>query len=485
MSRKVAIVGMGAVTPLGNSVDEFWENIVNGKSGVRNIKGWDTSKSKVKIAGTVENFSLDDYFLERNVFSRASQFALHAAREALTDANLLDHDYSVKSDSTRTMSIMGTWAGSTFENDVHAMDFIVPQIFDEIFKKYDSVNTERSQVAIMNNILLPLIDVYARYLPEVYISAMDNIKSQRKNKDKIKEIKKLASEIEKLTYNDYLQNKYLVRDITNDRIASIISSKFNIMGETQQVGNACASGITAIGEAYRRIKHGYGDVAICGASDAANFPYMIALFSKLGWLSNKFNHEPENASRPFDMNPDNFVQAEGSGVLILEELEHAKARGADIKGMVKGYSITMNPDARGEFTSSGYYRALENVMNESGLSPEDITYSSSCAVAFHQEDYFELVALDQLFDGQMPYVSSIKSFIGHPYAAAGPIQAIANIKSIEEGIILPTRNLERPHDKYSHCLVTEVKKGIEIKNTLASGHGLGNHCSEMIIGKDE
>lgn len=472
--REVAIVGMGAVTPIGYNVNDFWQGLKDNKCGVQEVPEL-KDRSKVKIAGSINGFELEHPYLKNRAFSRCSRLLLGASYEALQDAELIDFDLSLTADPRRVMTVIGTWAGPTFEHDAYSRDFVVPQVVDELLSQYVSQKREQDR-EVLDKLLSPVLKTFASHLPRS--DNLENILSCDSFSERDKAVFGLHDEMQSCSYEDYIKRKELVWEITPDRIASIISHTYNVMGETQQVGNACASGITAIGEAYWKIRSGRGDIAIAGGADSANYPYMVALFSKMDWLKNC--DTPEAACKPLNSTSDYFVQAEGAGILVLEELEHAVRRGANIRGVIKGYAATMNPDVRGELTGDGYYRALRTALELAKISTQEVQYVNSCSVGFWEADQAEILALKRVFGERMPYVSSVKGHLGHPYAAAGPIQAITGLKSMETGILVPTRNLDESTAKY---LFTDKKEGVRIDNVVASGHGCGNHCAELVIGK--
>ncbi|HIH37631.1 TPA: hypothetical protein HA245_01715 [Candidatus Woesearchaeota archaeon] len=482
-NHEVAVVGLGSVTPIGIGTGDYWEGLLAGKSGVREVSFPNAHRLKSRVAGIVDGFSLDDLFLDQLSHSRCSKFLLRAVKEALLDASLLDGDNSLLTDTRRVMASFGTWAGSTFENDGYYSHFLFPQYLHVSLESYLKVEDADARQILFEHQVLPLLDFGRDILPQHLVEYADALKNGISPQERDLLLERLFAEESSMTLDAFLGKDGLIWDITPDRLSTIVARAFGIRGGVQVVGNACASGISAIGEAFHLIKSGRADVVVAGGADAANYPYMMALFDQINWLSCSYNHEPHRASRPFDECSDNFVQAEGSGVLILENLDHAVKRGASIRGIVKGYGLTTNPDRRGEVTSDGYIRALQMCLADTNVGTHEVGYISSCAVAFKDADYFELYALRQVFGDHIPKVSSIKSYMGHPYAAAGALQAIANIRSMETGTLIPTLNLESPRDEFAPYLLREIQQGVDVQHTIASGHGCGNHCAELLMSK--
>ena len=269
--------------------------------------------------------------------------------------------------------------------------------------------------------------------------------------------------------------------------AGNVAIKFGAKGICENIVTACATGTNCIGEAFRAIKHGYNDVILAGGTEASITGIGVAGFTNLTALST--NSEPSKASRPFDKNRDGFVMGEGSGVLVLEELEHALKRGAKIYGEVVGYGA--NCDAY-HITSpcpdgSGAAKAMKLAMAEAGITPEEVGYVNAHGTSTHANDSGETMAIKiALGDcAKTTAVSSTKSMTGHLLGAAGAIEAIACVKALEEGFIPPTINYETPDEECDLDYVPNTGRKADIKYALSNSLGFGGHNGVLCFKKWE
>jgi 3-oxoacyl-[acyl-carrier-protein] synthase II len=269
--------------------------------------------------------------------------------------------------------------------------------------------------------------------------------------------------------------------------AGNVAIKFGAKGVCENIVTACATGTNCIGEAFRSIKHGYSDVILAGGAEASISPIGVAGFTNLTALST--NPEPEKASRPFDKNRDGFVMGDGSGVVVLEELEHALKRGAKIYAEVVGYGA--NCDAY-HITSpcpdgSGAAKAMQLAMAEAGIKAEDVGYINAHGTSTHANDSGETAAIKLAFgeNAKNVAVSSTKSMTGHLLGAAGAIEAIACVKALEEGFIPPTINYETPDEECDLDYVPNVGRKADIKYALSNSLGFGGHNGVLCFKKWE
>jgi 3-oxoacyl-[acyl-carrier-protein] synthase II len=273
-------------------------------------------------------------------------------------------------------------------------------------------------------------------------------------------------------------------------IPNMASGQVSIMlgakGPNSSPISACATGSNAIGDAFKLIQRGAADVMIAGGSEAAIIDLAIAGFSNAKALSER-NEEPERASRPFDRDRDGFVMAEGAGVLVLESLEHAKARGATIYAEVIGYGMSGDayhitaPDPVG----NGGFRAMREALADAGISPDDVDYINAHGTSTDMGDKLETLAIKNLF-GEHAYklaVSSIKSMIGHMLGAAGAVEAIATVKTLQEGIIPPTINYETPDPDCDLDYVPNTARRQDVKIALSNSFGFGGHNAVIALKK--
>ncbi|MCR5289035.1 MAG: beta-ketoacyl-ACP synthase II [Treponema sp.] len=410
--RRVVVTGLGVISPVGNSVDEAWESIKNGKSGIGPITLFDASNQQSQVAGEVKNFDITKYGIEHRAtrkMARFTQFLLAASAQAVSDAGYTKE------------SLQKEKAGLMIGNCIGGLD-----VLEESFKKYCASGPSR---------------------------------------------------IPPLTAPMF---------ITNEAAANV-SMFFGLNGLSWTLGTACASGTDALGAGLDLIRSGRLDVCIAGGTEALVNGFGIGVFSALQALSTHYNNTPQKASRPFDKDRDGFVLAEGSAVLILEELEHAKARGAHIYAELAGFGASCDahhitaPIADGSIAAN----AVAGALADAGLKPEDIQYYNAHGTSTHANDESETKMLKKVF-GDHAYkmkVSSTKSMTGHLVGAAGAIEAIFTIKAIQDGFFPPTINLDNP-DVEAGCDLDYVpNKGVSgtINAAASASLGFGGHNGCIVI----
>ena len=411
MKRRVVVTGLGAVTPIGNTVEEFWNGIREGKVGIRPITKFDASDFKVQIAAEVKGFVAK----ERMDFKAAkrmepfSQYAVAAAKEAFEDAGI----DMTKEDPYRCGVIVGSGIGS----------------LQCVETNYEKILTKGPNK--VNPLMVPLM-----------ISNM---------------------------------------------AAGNISIQLGLKGKCTNVVTACATGTHSIGDAFRAIQYDDADVMVAGGTEASVCPTGIAGFTALTALST--TNDPEHASRPFDKDRDGFVLGEGSGVVVLEELEHAKARGAKIYAEVVGYGATgdayhiTSPAEDG----AGAAKAMELAMEEAGVKPEEVDYVNAHGTGTHHNDLFETRAIHRAFGDAASHlkVSSTKSMIGHLLGAAGAVELITCVKSIEEGYIHPTVGTTEPDEECDLDYVINGPVQQDVNVAISNSLGFGGHNATLLVKKYE
>ena len=407
-ARRVVITGMGAITPLGNSVEEFWQGCLEGRSGICYTTAFDASPYPARISGEVKDFDPKDYMEARDArrMARFSQFAVAATRQALEDAGLeLD-----KEDRTRLGVILGNGIGafSNIEEAVHAIRDKGGMRIDPFF--------------------IP------KMLPNM--------------------------------------------------AAGQLSMVFGIKGYSNTVITACAAGTQALGEAMDLIRWGRADVMLCGGTEAPLCEVGLCGFAVMRALSTR-NDPPEKASRPYDATRDGFVAAEGAAIFVLESLEHALSRGAAICAELVGYGACNDayhlvaPCADGE----GAARAMSWALEDAGVAPEEVDYINAHGTATPLNDLAETVAIKKDF-GELAYripISSTKSMIGHAFGAAGAIEALACVKSIETGWIHPTINLEQPDPQCDLDYVPNLARQVDVRVVLKNSFGFGGQNACLVF----
>jgi 3-oxoacyl-[acyl-carrier-protein] synthase II len=418
--KKVVVTGMGLVSPIGKSVEEFCESLKAGKSGIGPITQFDTTGFDVTIAGEIKDFDPGVWMdkKEARKMARFTQLAVAAAAQALTDAGLMgeatpEGKRPVKSNPDRTGVVMGNGIGG-FE------------IVTESYKKLFDSGPKR---------MLPLT----------------------------------------------------VPMMIPNEAAGNISMMFGTRGPAFTQVTACASGTDALGQALDVIRAGRCDVVIAGGTESTIVPFAVGGFQMLKALSTKRCNEPTKASRPFDADRDGFVIAEGSGVLILESEEHAKARGAKILAELAGYGASADayhitaPDPTG---TSGA-NAVKLAIADAGLKPEDIQYYNAHGTSTEINDPTETKMLKMVF-GDHAYkmkVSSTKSMHGHCIAGGGGIEAIACILAIRDGFYPPTINLDNPDPECDLDYVANKAQYGEINAAASGSLGFGGHNGVVVFKK--
>jgi 3-oxoacyl-[acyl-carrier-protein] synthase II len=410
VKRRVVVTGLGAITPIGNSVESFWEGVKKEETGFAPITYFDTTDYKVKLAAEVKNFDAGEYMDKKAArrMEQFCQFAVAASKQALDDSGL----DMANEDPYRVGCAIGSGIGS-----LQAMEREHSRLLEK----------GPSKVGPM---LVPLM-----------ISNM---------------------------------------------AAGNVSIAFNLKGKSINVVTACATGTNSIGEAYRTIQYGDADVMVAGGTESSITPIGIAGFSSLTALSTC--DDPKRCSIPFDKDRSGFVMGEGAGVVILEELEHAKKRGAKIYAEVVGYGCTSDafhitsPAEDG----SGAANAMLNAVKDAEIDKNDITYINAHGTSTHHNDLFETRAIKLAFGDHAKdiKINSTKSMVGHLLGAAGAIEFITCVKEIEEGFIHKTVGLNECEEDMDLDYCKESSQ-CDVKYALSNSLGFGGHNASILIKKWE
>lgn len=409
--KRVVITGMGAVTPLGNDVETFWNNILKGESGADTITHFNPEKFKVQFAAEVKNFSPEKY-LDRNEIKRSdlfTQYAIYAAAQAMEDSGLNFKDF----DPFDIGVIWGTGQGGmeTFENEV--TDYVSG-------------------------------DGTPRFSP------------------------------------------FFVPKLIANMASGMISMKYGLRGINYTTVSACATSNTAFMDAFNYIRWGKAKVIVSGGSEAPITPASLGGFSSMKAMSTR-NDNPKAASRPYDVERDGFIMGEGAGALILEEYEHAKARGARIYAELIGAAMTADayhmtaPHPEG----IGAAKSMELALEDANISPDQVDYLNPHATSTPLGDLAELNAITKVFKGSPNLdISATKSMTGHLLGAAGAVEAIICIKAIQENIIPATINVSKLDENIPQGIniITENKEK-PINIAMSNAFGFGGHNSTVIFKK--
>ena len=409
--KRVVVTGMGAITPIGNSVEEFWSGVKEQKIGFAPITYFDATEYKAHLAAEVKGFNAKDYMAPKAArrMELFSQYAVAATKEAIEDAGL---DLE-KEDTTRIGVSVGSGVGS-----------------------------------------LQMIETTTRTL-------------DKKGPNRVKPL--------------------AVPMMISNMAAGNVSIAFGLRGKSINVVTACATGTQSIGEAYRSIQVGEADVMVAGGTEAAVSEVAVGGFAALTALSG--SDDPKRASIPFDKERDGFVIGEGSGIVVLESLEHAQARGADILAEVVGYGATgdayhiTSPAEDG----SGAAKAMEWAVKEAGISTDDVWYVNAHGTSTHHNDLFETIAIKKTFGehAKEMKINSTKSITGHLLGAAGAVEVITCVKELQEGLIHQTVGYKVPDEQCDLDYVGNGNVKMDIKYALTNSLGFGGHNASLLIKKYE
>ncbi|MCI8646011.1 MAG: beta-ketoacyl-ACP synthase II [Firmicutes bacterium] len=407
MEKRVVITGRGAITPVGNTVSDSWENIKAGKIGIAEITQFDIEPHKVKMGAEVKDFEFEDKRAAKRL-DRSSQFALTAAAEAMKDSGIVSGE-NVEPERFGIFGGTGIGGITTLEKEVTKC-------------------VKKDNVTRASALLVPMV--------------MPNA------------------------------------------VSGNLAIKFNAKGTCFGVVSACASGTHSVGEAFRNIKHGYSDVILAGSAESVFTSVCFSGFANMTAMSTRT--DPARCSTPFDLERDGFILGEGAGFLVLEEMEHALARGAHIYGEIAGYGATCDayhitsPAPDGE----GAAKAMSLAISEAGIVPDDIDYINAHGTGTPYNDLFETNAIKAVFgDDTKVSVSSTKSMTGHLLGAAGGIETVFCVEAINDSFIPATIGLEKPDPELTLDYVPNQGRAAELDYVLSNSLGFGGHNGSIIVKK--
>lgn len=420
-TRRVVVTGIGLLTPLGIDTKTTWQNLIEGKSGIKPITSFDTTKYPSKIGGCITRGNQPGEFDDSKWIPKNSkksdattfiQFALAATHEALHDSG---------------------WNPPTLPNE----------------------DQEVTGVAIGTG-----------------IGGLD-------------EIGRTALTLEQ--QGPRRVSPHFVPKILVNSATGYVSQTYSLKGPNHAVSTACATSSNSLGDAFRMIKYGDADVMVSGGTEACICPLAVSGFCSLRALSTHFNDTPEKASRPFDKDRDGFVIGEGAGIVILEELEHAKRRNAKIYGEIVGYGMAgdayhiTGPTKEGDAAQ----RAMKAALREARLLPNAIGYINAHATSTKDGDSSENKAMKSVFaeHSKNLLISSTKSAVGHLLGAAGAVEAIFSLLAIHHGVVPPTLNLDNPEPEFDLDYVPKEARKKQVQYALSNSFGFGGVCTSLAIAK--
>ncbi len=408
---RVVITGMGAITALGSSVDQMWDGLVHGRSGIRRITHFDASDLPCQVAGEIPDFNPRDYMQgkEARRIARSAQIGLAAALQAASDAGLS----LPMPDPERAGVVFGTAMGG-------------------LERLIDGIEVYRAKgLARVNPFILP--------------SGIPNY------------------------------------------TAFLVAQRFQCLGPNSTIVTACATGTQAIGEAAEYIRRGLADVMIAGGTEALIRDFSIAGFAAMRALPTSYNQQPEKASRPFDRHREGFVFSEGAGAMVLESLEHARARKTRVYAEILGYASSNDGFhiAAPEPNGAGAIRTLKWALANAQVSPAEVDYINAHGSGTPLNDVMETRAIKTVF-GKRAYqipINSTKSMLGHAMGASGALEAIATTLTINTGVIHPTINLDNPDPECDLDYVPHQPREHAVRVALSNSFGLGGQNACILIGK--
>lgn len=408
--KRVVITGLGAITPIGNTLEGYWQGLLEGRNGIGPITLFDSSKHTCRIAGEVQDFDPHDYIDRKDAkrMDRFSQFAVCASKQALANAKFVIDDLN----APQVGVILGTGIGGI-------------KVMEDQQETYLKRGPSRC-------------------------------------------------------------SPFMVPMMIANMAAGLTAIHTGAKGPNSCPVTACAAGANAIGDAFRLIQRGYAQAAICGGTEAAVTPLSVAGFAAARALSTR-NDDPDRASRPFDRDRDGFVMGEGSGILILEELEHALSRGARIYAEIVGYGMTCDayhmtsPVPDGE----GATRAIELAMKDADVTPDRVDYINAHGTSTTANDKTETAAIKKSLgeSANQVAISSTKSMTGHLLGGSGGIEAIATVMAIANDRIPPTINLENPDAACDLDYVPNHSRQKTVNVALSNSFGFGGHNVTLVFKK--
>ncbi|MDO5308545.1 MAG: beta-ketoacyl-ACP synthase II [Planctomycetia bacterium] len=426
MSRRVVVTGIGLVTPLGHDVESIWRRMLNGESGVARITIFDASNFATQIAAEVKNWDVDDIGEDPQQWKnqdRHTKFAVGAGYKAMSDAGLLGD----------------------------GAKYIDP----ERFGVYTGAGEGEQSFEDFSTMMIAALDENGN---------LDEGKFVQKGMEILNPVRELEQE--------------------PNMPAAHLAAMFNAKGPNVNCLTACAASAQAIGEATEIIRRNEADIMIAGGAHSMIHPFGVTGFNLLTALSVS-NDEPEKASRPFDKNRDGFIIGEGAGMLILEELEHAKARGAHIYGEIAGYGATsdayritdIHPEGRGAIS------CMRLALEDAGVKPEEVDYINAHGTSTSVNDRVESLSIREVF-GKYAYqipVSSTKSMTGHLIAAAGATECIYCLLAIRDNIVPPTINFETRDPDCDLDYVPNVARKVDVNVALSNSFGFGGQDVSLVV----
>lgn len=477
MKKKVVITGLGIVCPIGNTVEETWNSVKNGKNGISHITRYDTAGRKVTLAGEVRDLDLNLYINKRDQrkMDRFTQFAVSAAVQAMQDAGIAEPESekvpatheaalsgSVTSGATSSgsatsgaMSSGSATSGAASSGSATSGATSSGSATSEATSSAESLTSDRSRWGI----------ILASGIGGIRTIEEEQMKGMEKGFDRV--------------------SPYFIPKAISNMAAGHIAIRYGLHGLCSCTVSACASAANAIGDAMHYIRDGYADLMVCGGAEAAITPLSIGGFTSLKALS--VSQDPNRASIPFDKERNGFVMGEGAGALVLEEEEHAKARGAHIYGEVSGYGVSCDayhitaprPDGKGAAA------CMRNALIDAGMKNGDIAYINAHGTSTKMNDSSETMAIKDVFaeKAQDLKISSTKSMTGHLLGASAAVEAVITVKAMEQNFLPPTIGYQVPDPECDLDIVPGHGYEYPIPAAMSNSFGFGGHNVSLVFRK--
>ena len=411
MERRVVVTGAGVISPVGSTIEEFWDSLIGGRSGVRLLDYFDTSDYSSKVAGMVKGFNAEDYFSPKEMkrMDKFVQFALAASKMALDDSGI----------------------------------------------DLEKIDRERAGVLIGSG-----------------VGGMTSIEEQH---------------LIFLEKGPRRLSPFFIPMLIINMASGMVAMNYGFKGPNSAVSTACSTGTHAIGDAYRIVERDEADIILAGGTEAALTPIGFGGFCAMRALTKSRNDDPERASRPFDRTRDGFVMSEGAGVVLLEELEHARNRGAGILGEIVGYGMSADayhmtaPAPDGD----GALRSMRAALRSARIAPEEVSYINAHGTSTPLNDKLETEAVKSLFGGHARKlaVSSTKSHMGHLLGASGGVEAIATLLACKSGVVPPTINYEEPDPECDLDYVPNTAREMNVEYAMSNSFGFGGTNATLVFKK--
>lgn len=449
MRRRVVVTGIGAICPLGNDVETTWKNLLAGRSGVDFIRDFPVEKLRSDISASVKGFEVDRYLSpkEAEIYGRVTHFSLAAAVEALRHAGI---------EPIRGPGATASGAEGAGENvgqravlsDRHAA---APAPGGD---GAPARGVDRTRIGCLMSTGMGSVDVFEE---QVGRSAARGPRAV---------------------------SPYFIPGVMPNGAAALISMRYGLMGPSYSIASACTTGTHSIATSALMIEAGEADLMVAGGAEAATRLNTVAGFGNAKALARALEGDPTRASRPFDRRRHGFVMGEGAGALVLEDEQHARARGATPLAYISGFGMTTDAEhlTRPHASGAGLALSLERAIARAGITPQEIGYINPHATSTLQGDAAEILALRRVFGELLPRIpiSATKSMIGHLLGGAGAVEAIAVVCSLRDQLLHPSINVEELDPAFPLDVVRE-RRAVELRYALKCSAGFGGHNCTIVL----